>query len=92
MTVFAQQQDSIFCVQIMATRNVHLVKAEHIAMTFDSVFVEFGAEYDKIIVPYSNLEECQLMLHTWQRCHKDAFIVRRTKKQVNDMVLLYDNK
>jgi len=75
------QTDSVYCIQIMSTKNIHLVRAEHLSMsTLDTAHVEQVGQYYRILIPYSSYDEAWFMLTTWQRAHKDAFITTRSKK------------
>lgn len=78
------QTDSIYCIQIMSTKNIHLVRSEHLSMsTFDTAHVEQVGQYHRILIPYSTYDEAWFMLTTWQRAHKDAFITVRCRKHFN---------
>ena len=78
------QTDSIYCIQIMSTKNIHLVRAEHLSMsTLDTAHVEQVGQYYRILIPYSSYDEAYFMLTTWQRAHKDAFITVRCRKHFN---------
>lgn len=86
--VFAQ--DTLYCIQLFSTRNLHLVKPEMVSMTYDTVMVEFAHDgWNRVVVPYTTLEEADLMLHTWQRGHRNAFIVARPVAEVAKMVPLF---
>jgi len=75
------QTDSVYCIQIMSTKNIHLVRSEHLSMsTFDTAHVEQVGQYYRILIPYSTYDEAWFMLTTWQRAHKDAFITVRCRK------------
>jgi hypothetical protein len=40
------QTDSVYCIQIMSTKNIHLVRAEHLSMsTLDTAHVEQVGQY-----------------------------------------------
>jgi len=81
------QTDSIYCIQIMSTKNIHLVRAEHLAMcTLDTAHVEQSGQYYRILIPYSSYDEAWFMLTTWQRAHKDAFITTRSKNHFKQFV------
>jgi hypothetical protein len=78
------QTDSVYCIQIMSTKNIHLVRAEHLSMsTLDTAHVEQVGQYYRILIPYSTYDEAFFMLTTWQRAHKDAFITVRCRKHFN---------
>lgn len=78
------QTDSVYCIQIMSTKNIHLVRAEHLSMsTLDTAHVEKIGQYHRILIAYSSYDEAYFMLTTWQRAHKDAFITVRCRKHFN---------
>lgn len=78
------QTDSVYCIQIMSTKNIELVRSEHLAMcTLDTAHVEQVGQYYRILIPYQTYEEAWYMLTTWQRAHKDAFITVRCRKHFN---------
>ena len=78
------QTDSVYCIQIMSTKNIHLVRAEHLSMsTLDTAYVEQVGHYHRILIAYTTYDEAWFMLTTWQRAHKDAFITVRCRKHFN---------
>lgn len=80
----AQQTDTFYCIQIMSTKTPQYIRAEHLAMcTLDSAKVEQAGDYYRIMFVYPTFEEAEIMLTTWKRAHKDAFICRRTRKQIS---------
>lgn len=82
----AQQTDTVYCIQILSTRTPQYIRAEHLAMcTLDQAMVEQVGEYYRILFVYETEEEADFMIATWQRAHKDAFICRRTRKQVEQL-------
>lgn len=82
----AQQTDTVYCIQILSTRTPQYIRAEHLAMcTLDQAMVEQSGDYYRILFVYETEEEADFMIATWQRAHKDAFICRRTKKQVEQL-------
>jgi hypothetical protein len=84
VSAMAQQQDTLYCIQIMSTKTPQYIRAEHLAMcTLDKAMVEQQGEYYRILFVYETEEEADFMIATWQRAHKDAFICRRTKEQVS---------
>ena len=84
-SAMAQTNDTLFCIQIMSTKTPQFIRAEHLAMcTLDSAMVEQAGDYYRILFVYQTLDEAETMLYTWQRAHKDAFICRRTRKQVDN--------
>lgn len=86
VSAIAQQQDTFFCIQIMSTKTPQYIRAEHLAMcTLDSAKVEQAGEYYRILFVYETEEEADFMIATWQRAHKDAFICRRTRQEVEQL-------
>ena len=82
----AQQTDTVYCIQILSTRTPQYIRAEHLAMcTLDQAMVEQVGDYYRILFVYETEEEADFMIATWQRAHKDAFICRRTRKQVEQL-------
>jgi len=82
----AQQTDTFYCIQIMSTKTPQYIRAEHLAMcTLDSAKVEQAGDYYRILFVYETEEEADFMIATWQRAHKDAFICRRTRKEVEQL-------
>ena len=82
----AQQTDTVYCIQILSTRTPQCIRAEHLAMcTLDQAMVEQVGDYYRILFVYETEEEADFMIATWQRAHKDAFICRRTRKQVEQL-------
>lgn len=82
----AQQTDTVYCIQILSTRTPQYIRAEHLAMcTLDQAMVEQVGDYYRILFVYDTEEEADFMIATWQRAHKDAFICRRTRKEVEQM-------
>ena len=81
VSVMAQSQDSIYCIQIMSTKNPHLVEWKHLNMcTLDVPHVEQVGNQYRILIPYETYDEAWFMLTTWQRAHKDAFLTTRSKE------------
>lgn len=84
VSAIAQQQDTLYCIQIMSTQTPQYIRAEHLAMcTLDSAQVEESGGWYRILFVYPTYEEAEIMLTTWKRAHKGAFICRRTRKQVS---------
>lgn len=78
------QTDTMYCIQILSTRHPEYVRAEHLAMcTLDNALVEQTDSLYRIMFAYDTYEEAEIMLTTWKRAHKDAFICRRTRQQVS---------
>jgi hypothetical protein len=77
----AQQTDSVYCIQILSTKNPHLVEWKHLAMcTLDVPHVEKVGKQYRILIPYETYEEAWYMLDTWKRSHKTAFLTTRSKE------------
>jgi hypothetical protein len=90
VSAFAQQQDTFYCIQIMSTRHPEYIRAEHLAMcTIEQAQVEQVDSLYRIMFVYNTLEEAEIMLTTWKRAHKDAFICRRTSQQVLNFYQFY---
>jgi hypothetical protein len=85
----AQSQDTLYCVQIMSTRNPHLIRAEHVAMLPDSAKMEHSDGMYRIMFVYPDLETAEIMLYSWQRAHKDAFVTVRRREQLNKFYNLF---
>lgn len=85
----AAQSDTLYCIQIMSTRNPHLIRAEHVAMLPDDAMIEQSGEHYRIMFVYPDLETAEIMLHSWQRAHEDAFICVRRREQVNRFYPLF---
>lgn len=79
------QTDTLYCIQILSTRHPEFIRAEHLAMcTIEQAQVEQTDSLYRIMFVYETLDEAEIMLTTWKRAHKDAFICRRTRKQVSN--------
>jgi hypothetical protein len=90
-TVSAQQTQYYYCIQIMSTKNIELVKPEHVIETLDTAYIEKSGKWNRIMFVYPDDLTAWVYLHSWQRSYPDAFIVRRTKKQVEKMQVLFAN-
>jgi len=89
-SAMAQQQDTFYCIQILSTRHPEYIRAEHLAMcTIEQAQVEQTDSLYRIMFVYDTFEEAEIMLTTWKRAHKDAFICRRTRKQVSNYYSFY---
>lgn len=81
VSVMAQSQDSIYCIQIMSTKNPHLVKSEQLKMcSLDVPHIEKVGKQYRILIPYETYDEAWFMLDTWKRAHKTAFLTTRSKE------------
>jgi hypothetical protein len=84
------QTDTMYCIQILSTRHPEFIRAEHLAMcTIEQAQVEQTDGLYRIMFVYNTLEEAEIMLTTWKRAHKDAFICRRTSQQVLNFYQFY---
>ena len=89
-SAMAQQQDTFYCIQILSTRHPEFIRAEHLAMcTIEQAQVEQTDILYRIMFVYDTYEEAEIMLTTWKRAHKDAFICRRTSQQVLNFYQFY---
>lgn len=81
VSVMAQSQDSIYCIQIISTKKPHLVEWKHLAMcSLDVPHVEKVGKQYRILIPYETYDEAWFMLDTWKRAHKTAFLTIRSKE------------
>lgn len=86
----AQTSDTTYCIQLMSTRNIHLVKPEMVSMTYDTVIVQSAHDgWSRVLVSYNTLEEAEIMLWTWKRSHEDAFIRKIARREVDSMPQLF---
>jgi hypothetical protein len=86
----AQQTDSVYCIQIMSTKNPHLVEWKHLAMsTLDVPHVEKVGKQYRILIPYETYEEAWYMLDTWKRSHKTAFLTTRSKEYFDKNIIKF---
>jgi hypothetical protein len=86
VSAIAQQADTFYCIQIMSTKTPQYIRAEHLAMcTLDSAQVEQVGDYYRILFVYDTEMEADYMIATWQRAHKDAFICRRTRQEIDEL-------
>jgi hypothetical protein len=84
------QTDTVYCIQILSTRHPEFIRAEHLAMcTIEQAQVEQTDNLYRIMFVYDTYEEAEIMLTTWKRAHKDAFICTRTRKQVSNYYSFY---
>lgn len=90
VSAMAQTSDTLFCIQIMSTKTPEFIRAEHLAMcTLDQAMIEQAGDYYRILFIYESEMEADYMIATWQRAHKDAFICRRTRKQIEALKPFY---
>ena len=85
----AAQQTDYYCIQIMATKNIDLVKPEHVIETLDTAYVEKFGKWNRVLLVYPDDLTAWVYLHSWQRVYPNAFIVRRSKEQVDRMEVLF---
>ena len=88
-TTYAQT-DTMYCIQILSTRHPEFIRAEHLAMcTIEQAQVEQTDSLYRIMFVYDTYEEAEIMLTTWKRAHKDAFICTRTRKEISNYYPFY---
>lgn len=88
-TAYAQT-DTMYCIQILSTRHPEFIRAEHLAMcTIEQAQVEQTDSLYRIMFVYDTYEEAEIMLTTWKRAHKDAFICTRTRKEISNYYPFY---
>jgi hypothetical protein len=93
VSAMAQQQDTVYCIQIMSTKTPQYIRAEQLAMcTLDKAMVEQVGDYYRIMFVYDTEMEADYMIATWQRSHKDAFITVRTRKQFEKIKPFYTER
>lgn len=84
------QTDTLYCIQILSTRHPEFIRAEHLAMcTIEQAQVEQTDSLYRIMFVYDTYEEAEIMLTTWKRAHKDAFICTRTRKEISNYYPFY---
>lgn len=83
------QSDTFYCIQVLSTRNPHLVKPEMVSVLPDTAYIEPAGDYYRILFIYSTKETAEMMLYSWQRQHRDAFIIVRTRKQISKLTKLF---
>jgi hypothetical protein len=92
--IFAQEAaenaiDSVYCIQLLSTRNIHLVKPEMISAFLDTSYVEQSGEWSRVLVVCESMEQAEKYLTSWRRQHKNAFIVIRSSDQVKKLYPLF---
>jgi hypothetical protein len=87
----AAQNTDYYCIQIMSTKNIELVKPEHVIETLDTAYVEKFGKWHRVLLVYPDDLTAWVYLHSWKRAYPDAFIVRRSKRQVESMQVLFTN-
>lgn len=73
--------DTVWCVQVMSTRNPHLITAEMVSSFDDQAMVESVDGWYRILFLYNDKETAEIYLHSWQRQHKKAFLTIRKRKE-----------
>jgi hypothetical protein len=94
LNLFAQEieaveEDTLYYIQLFSTQNPELVRAEHLAMAQDEIVYEKEGDHYNFLVFYGDLETAEVMLYTWQRAHKKAFITTRTTKDAKGLYPFY---
>jgi hypothetical protein len=91
VSAIAQKQDSVYCIQIMSTKNPHLVEWKHLAMcTLDVPHVEKVGKQFRILIPYETYDEAYFMLDTWRRAHKTAFLIIKSKEYFDKNIIKFN--
>ena len=83
------QTDTLYCIQVMSTRNPELVKPEMVSAFDDIAMVERVGEWWRVLFVYEDREKAEAYLYSWQRQHKGAFIVLRNSDEVDKMLPLF---
>jgi hypothetical protein len=83
------QSDTVWCIQVLSTRNPHLLRPEMLSAFDDPAMVEHCDGWYRIVFVYAKLEDAQIHLQSWQRQHKKAFITTRSRSQEKKMYPLY---
>ena len=85
----AQQQDSVYCIQLLSTRNPELLKPEMVSTFQETCKVEQYGEWYRILYLCENYDEAVIFLHSWKRQHKNAFIVKKSTIEIQKMYNLF---
>lgn len=88
-SVNKQQIDSVWCIQLLSTRNIQLVKPEMLSAMDDNALVETAGDWSRVLVVCESKEQADMYLYSWQRQHREAFIVLRDRKQIAKMYPLF---
>ena len=83
------QTDTLYCIQVMSTRNPELVKPEMVSAFDDIAMIEQVGDWWRIMFVYEDRETAEAYLYSWQRQHKDAFVTIRTRQKVDKMLPLF---
>jgi hypothetical protein len=96
LNLFAQEieafeEDTLYYIHLFSTNDLQLVRAEHLnlGMIDDEIIYEKEVAHYNFLVFYGDLETAEVMLHTWQRFHKYAFICTRTTKDAKGLYPFY---
>lgn len=78
-----------YCVQVISTRNPHLLKPEMVSILPDSAKIEQAGEWYRILFVYEDKEAAEIAHTSWLKQHSNAFICVRTREQVSRMTDLF---
>lgn len=78
-----------YCVQVISTRNPHLLKPEMISILPDSAKIENAGDWYRILFVYQDKLHAEIAHTSWLKQHSNAFICVRTKEQVDRMTDLF---
>lgn len=86
---FAQNNDTLYCVQIMSTENPHLIKKKDVNFLLDTAYVEYakvnGKDMYRILYVYDDKEVRDISHYSWLRVYTKAFKCTRTRKEFENM-------
>jgi hypothetical protein len=89
LLAFQLSAQNYYCVQVISTRNPHLLKPEMVSILPDTAKVEQSGEWFRILFVYASQEEANIYHTSWLKQHSNAFICVRTKEQVERMTDLF---
>lgn len=78
-----------YCVQVISTRNPHLLNLEMVSILPDSAKIENSGEWYRILFVYPDLEQAEIAHTSWLKQHRNAFICVRSRAQVLKMQDLF---
>jgi hypothetical protein len=82
--------DTIWCVRLWSTFDIHLVKFEMITLNNEPLKVELTQNgLVHIWIPYTNKTEAERMLIVWKHEHPEASIHPKSSDAVEEMPLLF---
>jgi hypothetical protein len=82
--------DTIWCVRLWSTFDIHLVKSEMITLDNEPIKVEITPNgLAHIWMPYTNKIEAERMLIIWKQKHPEATIHPKSSNVVKEMPLLF---